>query len=222
MTKTRLIIFFLILITIILVISDNNIEKLIAIIDNNLTNLKELGQLSPLYFSFLFFITYIAIAALSLPLATIMTILCGMLFNFYQAILIVSFASTIGATFAFLLSRYLFRDFVMNKFENYYSQINDGFNKNGNYYLFAIRMCPIFPYFAVNIVLGLTTIKTKTFYIVSQIGMLPAISIVVMIGSQLMQLKNMEIDIGFNILILLTMLGLLPLISSYIFRPYLK
>ena len=95
-----------------------------------------------------------------LPLAFIFGLLSGIIFDIMTAIFLVSFASAIGATFAFLLSRYLFRDYLKDKYHNQYLKINNGIEKNSNYYIFALRMCVVFPFFIVNLLLGLTTIRT--------------------------------------------------------------
>ena len=121
----------------------------------------------------IFFVAYVISTALSLPGASLLTLLAGALFGLVLGVIIVSFASTIGATLAFLSSRYLLRDFVQQKFAKNLKPINEGIDKEGGFYLFSLRLVPAFPFFLINLVMGLTSIKLLTYYIVSQIGMLP-------------------------------------------------
>ena len=144
-----------------------------------------------------------------------------MLFGVITAVILVSFASSIGATFAFLLSRYLLKDYVEKRFSEPYQKINSGFIKKSGYYLFALRMCMVFPYFIINLVSGLTTIRTSVFYVVSQIGMLPGTIIIIMIGKNIAHSITTNIGIGIEMILLLSILGLLPLLSRYILRNWL-
>jgi len=118
-------------------------------------------------------VVYILVTALSLPGAAVMTLVGGALFGILAGTIIVSFSSTIGATFAFLVSRYLLRDYVQGKFGDKLSPINEGIKRDGAFYLFTLRLVPVFPFFIINLVMGLTPIRTITYYIASQIGMLP-------------------------------------------------
>tara|TARA_B100000686_G_C16067001_1_gene607459 strand:- start:74 stop:574 length:501 start_codon:yes stop_codon:yes gene_type:complete len=165
---------------------------------------------------------YVLAATISLPVALILGLLSGMIFDIVTAVVIVSFASTIGATFAFLISRYLFRNYMEENFHDQYNKINSGFIKNSGYYLFALRMCLVFPYFIINLVSGLTTIKTSIFYIVSQIGMLPGTIIIILLGSNIAESINTNIGVGVETIILLSLLGLLPLLSRYLFKTWLS
>ncbi len=116
---------------------------------------------------------YIAVTALSLPGAAIMTLAAGALFGNLAGLIMVSFASSIGATLAFLVARFLLRDYVQNNFGNKLNVINKGVEKEGAFYLFTLRLVPVFPFFVINLAMGLTPIKTLAFYLVSQVGMLP-------------------------------------------------
>ena len=148
-------------------------------------------------------------------------LLSGMLFNVYDAVLIVSFASSIGATIAFLVSRFLFKEYLQKKFINQYTRINEGFMRNGAQYLYAIRMSPIFPYFIINMTFGLTTMKTSVFYFVTQIGMLPMTILVALMGKEMLNVLTTDVGFNSNIIILLILLGLLPLIFKYVMRKYI-
>lgn len=143
-----------------------------------------------------------------------------MLFNIYHAVLIVSFASSIGATLAFLLSRFLFKNYLQKTFSYQYNKINDGFIENGAYYLYAIRMSPIFPYFIINLTFGLTSMKTITFYVVTQIGMLPMTILVALMGKEMLNILTTNVGFNSNIIILMILLGILPLIFKYAMRKY--
>ena len=133
----------------------------------------------------LFFVVYVAVTGLSLPGAALMTLICGAVFGFLPGLLIVSFASTIGATIAFLVSRTLLRDWVQQKFASNLATINRGIEKDGAFYLFTLRLIPVIPFFVINLVMGLTPIRTRTFYWVSQLGMLPGTVVFVNAGVQL-------------------------------------
>jgi uncharacterized membrane protein YdjX (TVP38/TMEM64 family) len=132
-----------------------------------------------------FFIAYVVMTALSLPGAAIMSLVAGALFGVIIGSIIVSFASTMGATLAFLSARFLLREWVTSQFGARLQAIDDGIARDGAFYLFTIRLIPLFPFFIVNLLMGLTRIKTRTFYWVSQIGMLPATVVFVNAGTQI-------------------------------------
>tara|TARA_Y100000590_G_scaffold109050_1_gene124290 strand:+ start:106609 stop:107274 length:666 start_codon:yes stop_codon:yes gene_type:complete len=217
MNKMRIILIFLISILFftLIVFSDTNI---INIINKNISDIRSLHANNEYLVELYYFIIYIFLTTFSLPVAFIMGLLAGMIFEPMTAILVVSFASSIGATLAFILSRFIFRDFIRETFLEPYKKINDGFVKNGMYYLFAIRMSPIFPYFLVNLVSGLTTMKMSLFYLVTQIGMLPVTIIVIFIGKGLSEIILANAQISMELVILFTALGLLPLTFKYLFK----
>ena len=196
-------------------------KYIVQVINDHINILHAFNTNNPFIGKVYFFIAYILFTMLSIPVALILGLLSGMIFNTLAAIILVSFASSIGATLALILSRYLFRDYFKNKFKAQYIKINKGFNDNAVYYLFALRMCPIFPFFMINIVSGLTTIKLKLFYIVSQLGMLPASVLVILIGKNLSSAINTNAGFDFYTIILLTLLGLLPLLAKRYFNKYL-
>ncbi len=207
-----------ILITIIVIFA---LEKQIS-----LELLKENKDIFAIYFeqnqilvTTLFFLAYVGITTLAIPgAALIMTILAGFLFGNALGILLVSFASSIGATFTFLISRYLFADFFRNKFFKFYTIINKGIAENGSLYLMALRLSPIFPFWIINLVMGLTKMKVSTFYFVSQIGMFPLTVIIVNAGTQLNTIKSIGDILTPNIIISLTLVGIFPLLAKW----YLK
>ena len=163
-----------------------------------------------------FFAAYVAVAALSLPGAAIMTLMGGAIFGFSKGLVLVSFASAIGATLAFLSSRFLLRDWVQAKFGERLKPINEGVAKDGPFYLFALRLVPLFPFFVVNLVMGLTSIKTWPFYWVSQLGMLAGTAVFVNAGTQLAQISSLKGIISPAILGSFALLGVFPIIAKKI------
>lgn len=157
---------------------------------------------------------YILVTALSLPGAVIMTLAGGALFGLLYGTLLVSFASTIGATSAFLLSRYMFKDWVEDKFSSKLSVINKGIEKEGGFYLFTLRLVPVFPFFVINLVMGITTIRTTVFYIVSQLGMLPGTIVFINAGTQLVKIETISHILSLNILLSFALLGVFPIIAK--------
>ena len=137
-----------------------------------------------------FFLLYVAVTGLSIPGAAIMSLVAGALFGVVLGTIIVSFASTMGATLAFLSSRYLLRDWVQGKFGERLRAVDDGLEKDGAFYLFTLRLIPVFPFFVINLLMGLTRIKTGTFFWVSQIGMLPATIVFVNAGTQISRIES--------------------------------
>lgn len=144
----------------------------------------------PLIFIAGFFLTYVTITGLSIPGAAIMTLIAGALFGLVIGIVVVSFASTIGATLAFLGSRYVLRDWVQSKFGERLKAIDDGLAKDGAFYLFTLRLIPVFPFFVINLLMGLTRIRTWTFFWVSQLGMLAGTIVYVNAGTQISQVES--------------------------------
>ena len=157
---------------------------------------------------------YIAVTALSLPGATVMSLAGGALFGIWTGLLMVSFASSIGATLAFLVSRFLLRDYVQNKFGDKLKAVNESFRKDGPFYLFTLRLVPIFPFFVINLVMGLTPIRTVMFYIVSQVGMLPGTFVYVNAGTQLVKIESLKGILSFEILLSFVLLGIFPLVAK--------
>ena len=164
----------------------------------------------------LYFTAYIVITALSIPGAVIVTLLGGAIFGVLWGTLIVSFASSIGATLAFLVSRLLLRDWVQSKFGHYLGPINRGVEKDGNFYLFSIRMVPLFPFFMVNLLMGLTPISVGSFYIVSQIGMLVGTAVYVNAGSELAKITSLSGLISTSVILSFVLLGIFPLAAKSI------
>lgn len=161
-----------------------------------------------------FFGLYVAVAALSLPGAAILTLAAGAIFGFITGLVIVSFASTLGATLAFLISRFLFRDSVQSKFGDHLDTINNGVKEEGAFYLFTLRLIPAVPFFIVNLLMGLTPIKTMVFALVSQIGMLPGTAVFVNAGNQLSKIDSIGDILSPPLLIAFALLGIFPIIAK--------
>ena len=173
-------------------------------------------QAHPLNTGLLFFSIYVAVTALSLPVAAIMTLAAGAIFGFLWGTLIVSFAASIGATLAFLASRFLFRDLILRKFGDKLRAIDAGVNREGGFYLFTLRLVPLFPFFVVNLALGLTAMRSWTFYWVSQLGMLAGTVVYVNAGTQLAQIDAPGDILSAKVVGSFVLLGLFPLITKKI------
>ncbi|WP_444919671.1 TVP38/TMEM64 family protein [Microbulbifer sp. CnH-101-G] len=194
----------------------------------NLERLKEGGDqfqqwkiTSPILVSFLFLFFYILITGLSLPGAAILTLAAGAIFGLLWGTLIVSFASSIGATLAFLMARYLFRDYVQERFSTRLQVVNNGVDREGAFYLFALRLVPIFPFFLINLLMGLTHLRVWTFYWVSQLGMLAGTIVYVNAGTQLARIENLGDIASPQLLLSFALLGIFPLLAKY-FLSWLK
>ncbi|OCH03384.1 TVP38/TMEM64 family protein [Aliivibrio fischeri] len=167
-------------------------------------------------YSAVYFISYVVITALSIPGAAVVTLLGAALFGFWWSLLLVSFASTIGATIAFLSSRYLLREWVDSKFKDKLVAINDGVEKDGAFYLLTLRLIPVFPFFLINLLMGLTKISVGRFYLFSQLGMLPGTMVYLNAGTQLSEITSLSGLISPQILGSLALLGLFPIIIKFI------
>ncbi|MHA2710031.1 TVP38/TMEM64 family protein [Vibrio owensii] len=163
-----------------------------------------------------YFFAYIAIAAFSIPGAAVVTLLGAALFGFWTSLLLVSFASTIGATIAFLSSRYLLREWVQSKFGNKLNAINQGVEKDGAFYLFSLRLIPVFPFFLINLLMGLTPMSVARFYLTSQIGMLPGTAVYLNAGTQLATIDSLSGIVSPTVLASFALLGLFPIIAKWV------
>ncbi|TVP52209.1 MAG: pyridine nucleotide-disulfide oxidoreductase [Halomonas sp.] len=164
----------------------------------------------------IFFAVYVVMTALSLPGATLLTLLGGALFGLGWGLLIISFASTLGATLAFVLSRFLFRHPIEKRFPRQFASVNRGVERDGALYLFTMRLVPVFPFFMINLVMGLTRIKTITFYWVSQVAMLPGTAIYVNAGGQLGELESLGGIVSPTLLASFALLAVFPWIARRI------
>ncbi len=163
-----------------------------------------------------YFSTYVLVTALSIPGAVLMTLLGGAVFGLTWGVLLVSFASSIGATLAFLVSRILLRDWVQSRFGDYLAPVNKGISEDGAFYLFSLRMVPIFPFFMINLLMGLTPIGTGAFYLVSQLGMLLGTIVFVNAGSELAQISSLSGLVSGSVLFSFSLIGLFPLLAKLV------
>ena len=173
-------------------------------------------QASPLMVILVYFLIYVAATALSIPGAAILTLAGGAIFGVVTGTIIVSFASTIGATFAFLGSRYLFRDWVQARFGDRLKALNEGMARDGAFYLFSLRLVPVFPFFLINLLMGLTPIKTRTYFWVSQLGMLLATIVYVNAGTQIARIDALSDIVSPGLLGSFAVLALTPWIGKWI------
>lgn len=157
---------------------------------------------------------YIAVTALSLPGAAALTLIGGALFGLATGTLIVSFCSTIGATLAFLVARFLLRDSIQSKFKDRLETINKGIEKDGVFYLFTMRLIPAIPFFVINLVMGLTPIRTVQFFFVSQLGMFPGTLVYVNAGTQLGEIESLAGILSPQLILSFALLGLFPLLAK--------
>lgn len=171
---------------------------------------------NPMFVGGVFLLLYVIVTALSLPGAVIMTLAAGALFGLLWGTLIVSFASSIGATLAFLVSRYLLQDAVQSRFGDRLKAFNEGVARDGAFYLFTLRLVPIFPFFLINLLMGLTAIRALTFYWVSQVGMFVGTVVYVNAGTQLGQLESLSGILSPSLLLSFVLLGVFPLMAKKI------
>ena len=170
----------------------------------------------PVLATAIFALVYIAVTGLSLPGATILTLAAGAVFGLLWGTLIVSFASSIGATLAFLAARFLFRDAVNTRFGHQLKEIDTGMARDGAFYLFTLRLVPLIPFFVINLVMGLTVLKTQTFYWVSQAGMLAGTLVYVNAGTQLAKIESLSGILSPALVGSFALLGVFPFIAKKI------
>jgi len=170
----------------------------------------------------IYMLIYITATALSLPGAAILTLAGGALFGLVTGTIVISFASTIGATLACIVSRYLLQGWVQEKFGDKLTKINTGIEEEGAFYLFTLRLVPLFPFFIINLVMGLTKIPMKTFYWVSQLGMLPATLVFVNAGRELGKIDSLSGILSPGLLFSFVLLGIFPLAAKKILNRIRK
>jgi uncharacterized membrane protein YdjX (TVP38/TMEM64 family) len=169
------------------------------------------------------FVIYVGVTGLMLPGAVVMSLVIAWLFGFWPAVVLVSFASTTGATLALLLSRYMFRDAVQSRFGDRLAAFNSALEREGAFYLFTLRLIVGVPFFVINLVMGLTPIKVRTFWWVSQLGMLPGTVVYVWAGSSVPTLHDIQSDglssiLSWQVIVAFALLGVFPLLIKQAFR----
>ena len=193
-----------------------NLHQLLTLegLKGSMDQFSELKEQSPVLVIGAFFIIYVLVTALALPGAAILTLASGALFGLFEGLVIASFASSIGALCSFLVSRYLLRDSLQKRFPERLKAIDEGIKKEGAFYLFTLRLVPIFPFFLINLLMGVTALKSWTFYWVSQIGMLAGTFIFVNAGTQLAQIESLSGILSFGLIISFVLLGVFPLVAK--------
>ena len=175
-------------------------------------------QAQPVSAALIFTAIYIAVTAASIPGALIMTLAGGAIFGFLLGSLLVSVSATIGATIAFLIARYLFDDLVQKKMGDRLAKIREKFREEGALYLFSIRLVPVFPFFVVNLVMGLTSIRTPTYMAASFLGMLVPSMVFVNAGTQLARLESVKGLLSPQIIASFLLLAVFPYAAKYFLR----
>ena len=170
-----------------------------------------------------FFILYILFSGLSFPLVpTILTIAAGAMFGVIEGVIIVSFASTIGACVCFLLSRYFLKEFINDKFQKTKIIIDNKFSVNGNYYLLSLRLIPTISFVLINLIMGVLPISLFRFYYISQLGMLPATVIYVNAGSEISKVNNINDVMSFTLIVSFILVATLPLSIKFVINYVAK
>ncbi len=195
-------------------------EGILQTLSERELQLRETTQQHPVLAFGAAFLIYVVVTGLSLPGAAVLSLSCAWLFGFWPALVLVSFASTTGATLAFLLSRYLFRNAVAARFGSRLAAFNAALEREGAWYLFTLRLIVVAPFWVVNLVMGLTPIRTRTFWWVSQLGMLPGTVVFVWAGSSIPTLNEMaEKGVGSvfkpQLIAAFVALGVFPLVVRY-------
>jgi uncharacterized membrane protein YdjX (TVP38/TMEM64 family) len=163
---------------------------------------------------------YIIVTALSLPGAVVMTLAGGALFGLRTGTIVVSFASTIGATLACFVSRFILRDWVQKKFGDKLRTVNEGIEREGALYLFTLRLIPVFPFWLINLVMGLTKMPLRTFYWISQVGMFPATIVFVNAGKELGKVESLSGILSPGLILSFVLLGLFPIAAKKLLSLY--
>ena len=184
-------------------------------VKSRLDQLKQYNQTHPVLFPLIYAAIYVAVTAASIPGALILTVLCGAIFGFLLGTVIAAVSATIGATIAFLIARYLFDDLVQKKMGERLAKIRENFRTEGALYLFSMRLVPVFPFFAINLLMGLTSIKTRTYAIASLLGMAPGTMVFINAGTQLAKLDSLKGLLTPPILASFALLAAFPYIAKY-------
>ena len=179
---------------------------------------QNLYKQEPLLTAAVYFVIYVIATSLSFPGAALLTIIGGMIFGLWVGLLLVSFASSLGATLAFLVSRFLLRDWVQSKFANYLGAVNKGIEKDGAFYLFSLRLIPVVPFWVINLVMGITPMKAVVFYLVSQVGMLAGTAVYVNAGAELGAVEEFSTAgiLSLPLLLSFALLAIFPFIARAI------
>ena len=199
---------------------DLNQYMTLSYLKDSRANFQALYQTHPLSVLGTYFAIYVLVVTLNLPGAAVMTLAGGALFGFVTGLVVVSFASSLGATLACFVARYLFQDWVQATFKDRLAKVNQGIEQEGSFYLFTLRLIPIIPFFAINLVMGLTRMRLWRFYWVSQVGMLPGTAVYVNAGKELGQIRVLGDILSPGMIISFVLLGLFPLVTKKLVNLY--
>jgi pyruvate/2-oxoglutarate dehydrogenase complex dihydrolipoamide dehydrogenase (E3) component/uncharacterized membrane protein YdjX (TVP38/TMEM64 family) len=188
----------------------------LSVLRENLAQLQHWYAQHPVLAGAIYFSIYVVVTGLSVPGAAIMTLAGGALFGFWYGLLLVSFASSLGATLAFAVSRTLLKEWVQSRFERQLRSINEGFEGQGAFYLFTLRLVPIFPFFLINLLMGLLPITAWRFYWVSQLGMLAGTAVYVNAGTRLAEIETLSGIVSLPLLLSFALLGVFPLLAKWL------
>lgn len=194
----------------------------LSYVKDSQTHLQNLYAENPFGFLLGYISIYIVVTALSLPGAVVLTLAAGALFGLIVGTVAVSIASTIGATLACFVSRFILQKWVQEKFSDKLLPINRGIEKEGAFYLFSVRLIPVFPFFVINLVMGLTKMPLRTFFWVSQLGMLPGTIVFINAGKELGQIESAAGILSPSLLISFVILGLFPITAKKIMQKVRK
>lgn len=192
----------------------------LAFLKGSLEDLRAMRAAHPLTALVAYFGLYVTVTALSLPGAAVLTLAGGALFGFLTGTLVVSFASTIGATLACLAARFLLREWIQARFGNALAKVNEGIDREGAFYLFTLRLIPLFPFWMINLVMGLTKIPLWRFIWVSQLGMLAGTMVYVNAGSELAKIETFRGILSPGLVVSFALLGIFPLAAKRLLEFY--
>ncbi len=192
----------------------------LAYIKSILSQLLAYKEANPALTVLVFSSFYIAVVAASIPGALVLTLSSGAIFGFIAGSIIALISATIGATIVFLLARYLFDDWVQAKMGSRVTKIRDNFRKEGALYLFSLRLVPVIPFFAINLVMGLTSIRTMTYFLASLIGMAPGTMVFVNAGTQLAKLDSLKGLLSPGLIASFVLLAVFPYVAKYFLKLY--
>lgn len=216
----RIIVFLLVIAAVLFALLWLDLNQLLTLsqLKQQQLDLQQFVDQNPIRTSIIYFLCYVGMATLAIPGALIMTLTGGALFGLMNGVLLVSFASSLGALLAFWIARFLLHDYVQTKYHARLTTINEQIKQQGNSYLLFLRLVPAFPFFLVNILLGLTPIRATSYYLITQIGMLPATLVYVHAGTELAKISDLDGILSWPLLLAFTLLGLLPFISRGIVK----
>lgn len=220
--KIKKVVILLVIVGVIVAVKIFHLDQYLTLsyLKGSLDSLKSLYENHMLMVITGYFLIYVITTSLSLPGASPLGIAGGALFGFWTATIVVSFASTIGATLACLVSRFLLRDWIQNKFGDRVKKVNEGIEKEGAFYLFTLRLIPVFPFWLINLTMGLTTMSLFKFYWVSQIGMLPGTMVFVNAGKELAKIESVKGIFSPSLIVSFVLIGIFPIAVKKLIALY--